>query len=98
MPSQGSACRPPSVIVLVLRSGGDDSHLQFLCETQGQNSAFVASLTIFQQPKVRLFNDTVSRSYYVLYGPLTITVGRKGALKDADMNGFETLYWNGVAE
>jgi hypothetical protein len=38
-----TVCHCPTV----LRSGGDDSQLQFLYETEGQNSAFVASLTIF---------------------------------------------------
>jgi len=55
-------------------------------------------LSSFQQPNVRSFNDTVSRSYCVLYGPLTITIGREGAPKDADVTAFEALYWNGVAE
>jgi hypothetical protein len=43
-----------------------------------------------------LLNDTVSRSHYALYGPLTTTIGRERAMKDADVNEFEALYWNGV--
>jgi hypothetical protein len=55
-------------------------------------------LSSFQQPNVRSFNDTVSRSHCVLYGPVTITTGREWALKDGDATAFGALYWNGVAE
>ena len=38
---------PSAIVLTVLRSGGDDSQLQFPGETEGQNSAFVGSLAIF---------------------------------------------------